>query len=226
MIGTVLRLPLGDVQMRSFGQAVEERAAPRGGRWGAANVLEEGDKLEPARRSAETGTLRLTKQNTSACRYENHSIECGLWCASINGLNYFQSGSSWHDRWDDHWIDIQAKVEGADAVGKGAYGDEVDTCGGNVADEVQGNAAAGFGQRPAVDPPDGGAKIVDGKVVEENRVDVGGEHCVDLVEAIDFDFEVCGVRDYCAQGEQGVGERGRRVGGKDREVVILSHDGV
>ena len=64
------------------------------------------------------------------------------------------------------------------------------------------------------------------KLSRQNRVDVGGEHCVDLVEAIDFDFEVCGVRDYCAQGEQGVGERGRRVGGKDREVVILGHDGV
>jgi len=95
-----------------------------------------GDALEPEPRSAETENLRSTQEDTSGCRYENHSIECALQCASINGLNYFQPGSRWLDRWDDPWMDIQAKVEGADVVGEGTYRDEVNACGGNVADDV------------------------------------------------------------------------------------------
>ena len=105
-------------------------------------------------------------------------------------LNNFQQGSG--------WIDIQAEVERADAVGEGTDGDEVDAGGGNLADEAQGDAAAGFGEGSAVDLLDGDSKIVDRKVVEENGVDVGGEDRVDLVEAIDFDFQVSGVRNYSA----------------------------
>ena len=117
--------------------------------------------------------------------------------ASINGLNYFQPDQAVVE----HGLHIESEVEGADAVGEGSYRDQVDTCGGDVPDSVEGDAAAGFGESPAVDLLNCGPKIFDGEVVEENGVDVSGENVVDLVEAVNFDFEVSSVRESRARGQ-------------------------
>ena len=200
---------------------LRERAAPRRRQGGAANFWKAADRHGLERRAQEP-ERRDWSAEIIGCRYENHSIECALWRASVNGLNYFQSGSGWLGS----GVDIEAEVERADAVGEGADGDEVDACGGDVADAVEGDAAAGFGERAAGDLLDGGAKIFDGEVVEHDGVDVGGEDCLDLVEAVDFDFEVGGVGECSACGEQSFGEAAGARGGEDGEVVVLGHDGV
>ena len=80
-------------------------------------------------------------------------------------------------------------------MGEGADGDEVDTCGSDCTDAVEGDAAACFGEGATVDLLDGGPKVFNREVIQENRVDVGGKDSVDLTEMIDFDFEMSGVRE-------------------------------
>lgn len=122
--------------------------------------------------------------------------------------------------------DIEAEVEGANAVGKGAYGDDVDAGGGDVADATEADAAAGFDEDATIDLVDGDAEIGEGEVVEQDTVDAGGEDGLDLLEAIDLDFEVGGVGESGAGLDEGIGEGGGGARSEDGEVVVLGHEGV
>ena len=116
--------------------------------------------------------------------------------------------------------DVEAEVEGANAVGEGSDGDDVDAGGGDVVDAVEVDAAAGFDEDAAIDLSDGGAEVGNGEVVEQDAVDAGGEDGLDLVEAIDLDFDVGGVGEGGAGFDERVGEGGG--GGAARMARWLS----
>jgi hypothetical protein len=122
--------------------------------------------------------------------------------------------------------DVEAKVEGTDAVGEGSYRDDVHAGGGDLVNGVEGHSSAGFDENAAVDLSDGGAEIGERKVVEQDAVDSGGEDGLDLVEAIDLDFEVGGVGKSGVGFGERVGEGGRGARGEDGKVVVLGHEGV
>ena len=85
-------------------------------------------------------------------------------------------------------------------MSKGTDRDDVDPGGSDMADAVEGDASAGFDEGASGDLLDSDAEIVDREVVEEDGVDAGGEDCVELIEAVDFDFQVGGMRQYSAGG--------------------------
>ena len=69
------------------------------------------------------------------------------------------------------WGDVETEIEGAGAVSEGAYGDDVDACGGDGGDAVESDAAAGFGEGAVGDALDSGAEVGERKVVEQDGVD-------------------------------------------------------
>ena len=93
------------------------------------------------------------------------------------------------------------------------------------ADRVEGDVAAGLDDRAAGDEVDAGAQLVEAEVVEHDRVDAGGEHGLDLVDPVDLDLEVGGVRELRAHAEERVGHR-QAACGQHGEVVVLGHHGV
>ena len=64
------------------------------------------------------------------------------------------------------WVDIQAKVQRTDAMGKGTDGDEVDSCRGDIADAIERDAPAGFDEGATIDLPNGGAKVFNREVIQ------------------------------------------------------------
>ena len=110
-------------------------------------------------------------------------------------------------------------------MGERAYGDDVDTGGGDLWNACEGDAAAGFDESATGDLFYGGGELRGGEVVEEDGVGAGGEDGFDLVGAVDFYFDVGSVGEFVAEGLQGVGEVGAG-GGDDGEVVVLCHDSV
>ena len=120
-------------------------------------------------------------------------------------------------------FDVEAQVEGADAVGEGADGDDVYASEGDFADAREGDASGGFDEGSAGDLTDAEEEVGGGEVVEHDGVDcAGGEDGLDLVETVYFYFDVGGVGEFCAEGDEGLGE----VGACRGEVVVFGHDGV
>ena len=125
-------------------------------------------------------------------------------------------------RRDDH---VEPEVERTRRVRERADRDHVDAGGRDRPDRVERDATGCLDHGPPGDELDARPQVVDREVVEHDRVRSAGEHGVDLVEPVDLDLEVGGVRHplaCCAQ-------RGREVlpaRGEHGEVIVLGHHGV
>jgi len=69
----------------------------------------------------------------------------------------------------------------------------------------------------------GSTKIFDGKIVEQNGVDVGVKDCADLVEAIDLDFEVGGERERSEWGDEVLCEASGLKSRPSKRRPLLNH---
>ena len=103
-----------------------------------------------------------------------------------------------------------------------ADADEVDTGCGDRGDAIEAGVAACFDESAAGDLLHANAEIVEREVVEQDRVDLCCQHGLDLVEAVDFDFHVGGVRQTGLHGTQGLGN----VAGNCGEVIVLDQHSI
>lgn len=111
---------------------------------------------------------------------------------------------------------VETEIEGPDAMRESASRDDVDPGFGDRAYCIETNISACFSEGTAVNLRDRSAQIGKRKVVEHDGVDPSREHRFDLIEAVDFNLEVRGVREPFAGSLQRRGERMDTAGGVRR----------
>ena len=90
--------------------------------------------------------------------------------------------------------DVESEVERAGRVGQRADRDHVDAGLGDRADGLEVDAAGCLDGRPAGDGLDAHAQLVEREVVEHDGADPRREDGFDLLEPVDLDLDVRGVR--------------------------------
>src|SRR5207302_8816854 len=87
-------------------------------------------------------------------------------------------------------VDIEAKIEDRGAVGDPTRGDQVDSGGGDLRRGLAGDAARRLGHGAAGHHLDGAAQGRRVHIVEQDRVDAMLQGLGELVERIDFEFDL------------------------------------
>ncbi len=102
----------------------------------------------------------------------------------------FHTGATVHV---DAEFDIEAQVQGGDAVGEPADRDDIHPGGGDPCHGGQVDVAAGLDPGPAGHQGHSRGKIRQGEVVQHDGVHPGGQHGFDLVHPVHLHLEVRGV---------------------------------
>ena len=110
-------------------------------------------------------------------------------------------------------------------MGERPDGDDVDAGLGDRAHRVEGHPAGCLDDDAPRDLLDAGTQVVEREVVEHDRVDPRGQDGVDLIQTVDLDLDVRGVRESRDRAFERLGER-QAAGGEHREVVVLRHHGI
>ena len=129
---------------------------------------------------------------------------------------------------------IEAEVEALGRVGEGPHADPINAgiCDGSHGFER--DATGGFQldlRRDLVAEGNGGAEHVWPHVVEEDDIGTGGKHIIELIEAVDFDFDehvlghVLGI-EFCQEfASPADGAGGRQIlFGRQRQVVVFDQN--
>ncbi len=106
-------------------------------------------------------------------------------------------------------------------MSEGADRDDIDAGGGDGGDVLLRDAAGGLGEGASADLLDGGAKLLDGHVVQQDDIGAGGQGLVHLARVADFHFDPHRVGSKGAGAAHGSSDPS---GGGD--VVLLDEDGI
>src|SRR5664279_954834 len=117
---------------------------------------------------------------------------------------------------------VEAEVEGANAMGERTHRDHINPGCRNCRDSVEVYASACLNYGAASDQSDAGPQVAGREVVEHDRVDACRDHSLDLIKTINFHLKVRCVPDASTRTANRVAEI-ESLSSKNRKVVIFRH---